>query len=529
MHILAIDIGSYSVKYISSNVDRRKVSHQEMSEIVLRDFMADNPEQTQEEAQMMIVQDIIDTIARQDTRIIFQTNPQIMTTRFLTLPVKSKKKADLMLPFQLEEDIPYPLNDIHYAYKLESQKNQHIALVELTKEELFESFYNNLRERNILPNVLSTETSIIENYFHLNPVQGPFCCLDVGHTTTKAYFFYNSRLLSTHITYVGGSNVNEMIAETYKIEMDEAIIYKHQSAFLLNSSQYDQVEAAQREFAVAMDRIFSPLVADFTRWRVGFKVNFGLTLQNVFVTGGSANIKNIAGYLTEKLEVKVTTLDSFDKTETEKVDLNPKSRTKFFLPNMMANGFKKKSRFINLLIGNFAQASSTEVPLHSFAFIGTRVLAASLVLVVSLFVERFFIEQDIKNVNGKISSVVKNPDLQVPARLRRSAATNPKPVLDALTKKQRSVRQEISTIQAAVDIKALAPLVTVSQIAASSTGATLVDFSVSDTNEIKAVFTSESAEEIKSLKAAFERSSLSDVQTSVDDKTLQLTVTAFGN
>src|SRR5690606_6507160 len=114
MHILAIDIGSYSVKYISSNVDRRKVSHQEMSEIVLRDFMADNPEQTLEEAQMLIVQDIIDTIARQDTRIIFQASPQIMTTRFLTLPVKSKKKADLMLPFQLEEDIPYSLSDIHY-------------------------------------------------------------------------------------------------------------------------------------------------------------------------------------------------------------------------------------------------------------------------------------------------------------------------------------------------------------------------------------------------------------------------------
>lgn len=529
MHILAIDIGSYSVKYISSNVDRRKVSHQEMSEIVLRDFMADNPEQTLEEAQMLIVQDIIDTIARQDTRIIFQASPQIMTTRFLTLPVKSKKKADLMLPFQLEEDIPYSLSDIHYAYKLEAQKGQHTALVELTKEEIFENYFNHLKERNILPNVLSTETSVVENYFNINPVAGAFCCLDIGHTTTKAYFFYNSRLLATQITYIGGANINEMIAETYKIEMDEAIIYKHQSAFLLNTNQYDQVEAAQREFGVAMDRIFSPLIADFTRWRVGFKVNFGLALQNIFITGGSANIKNIAGYLSEKLEIKATVLDSFEKTESEKVDLNQKSKSKFFLANMMANGFKKKSRFINLLIGDFAQASSTEVPLHSFAFIGTRVVAASLILFVSLFVERFFIEQDIKNVNGKIASVVKTPDLQIPARLRRSAATNPKPVLDALTKKQRSVRQEISTIQAAVEIKALAPLVTVSQIAASSTGATLVDFSVSDTNEIKAVFSSESAEEIKNLKAAFERSSLSDVQTSVDDKALQLTVTAFGN
>lgn len=529
MHILAIDIGSYSVKYISSNVDRKKVGHVDMSEIVLRDFMTDHVELSLEEAQTMIVQDIIESIARQDTRVIFQANSQIMTTRFLTLPVKSKKKADLMLPFQLEEDIPYALNDIHYAYKMEAQKNQHIALVELSKEELFEALYNNLRDKGILPGVLTTETSAVENYFNQTSIAGPFCCIDIGHTTTKAYFFYNSRLLSTHVSYIGGANVNEMIAETYKIEMDEAIIYKHQSAFLLNTNQYESVETAQREFAAAMDRVFSPLVADFTRWRVGFKVNFGLAVQNVFLCGGSANIKNIASYLTEKLEVKVSTLDSFDKTENEKIDLNQKSKSKFALTNMMAVGFKKKARFINLLTGDFAQASSAEVPLHSFAFIGTRVAAASLVLMISLFVERFFIQKDITDLNGKISSVIKNQELQVPARLRRSVATNPKPVLDALTKKQRSVRQEISTLQAAVQIKALAPLVTVSQIAASSTGATLIHFTSSDTNEIKAVFTSESADEITELKAAFERSSLSDVQTAVDDKKLQLTVTAFGN
>lgn len=127
MHVLAIDVGSYSVKYISSFVDKRKVSHVEMSEVIVHDYLTDREGMTFLEAQIRIVQEIIGSVARPDTRILFQADHEIMTTRFLTLPVKSKKKADLMLPFQLEEDIPFALSEIHYSYRMEAQKSQHVA------------------------------------------------------------------------------------------------------------------------------------------------------------------------------------------------------------------------------------------------------------------------------------------------------------------------------------------------------------------------------------------------------------------
>lgn len=527
MHVLAIDVGSYSVKYVSSFVDRRKISHVDMSEFIVRDYMADHPDLSRDEAFTSIIHDIIDSVARPDTKIIYQADHQMMTTRFLTLPVKSKKKAELMLPFQLEEDIPYSLSEIHFAYRMEGQKTQHTAIVELVRTNVFEEYYNLRREKNVLPGILSTESSIVENFFNQNPMAGPFCVLDIGHRTTKAYFFYNSRLLMTHTSYVGGHHVNEMIAETYKIDHDEAVIYKHQNAFLLTSTQYGDVEPAQRDFASAMDKVFSPLVNDFARWKIGFKVNFGLAVQHVFICGGSSNIKNIANYLTEKWDTKVTLLESFDKVEGEKIDLNPKNKSKYALANMMAIGFRRKNRFINLLTGRFAQASSAEVPLHSFAFIGVRVAAATAVLAISLFAERFFIEKDIRAVNAKMNSVIKNEELQIPGRLRRQVATNPKPVFDSLTKKQRDVKQEISTLQSAIEIKALSPLVTVSQIAAS-TQATLVEFKSTDTGEITAVFSSENAEELNTLKGLFERSALSDVQAAVDQSKLQLTVNAIG-
>lgn len=528
MHILAIDVGSYSIKYISSFLDRKKITHSEMSEIILRDYIVEHPYLEEKTAQLEIVKEIIENLARLDTRIIYQFQNQALTTRFLSLPVKSKKKAELMLPFQLEEDIPYSLTEIHYAHKIEALKTQHTALVEISKVTTFEEYFNTLREKDIVPNILTTEASAVENFFFQNPMAGPFCVLDIGHRTTKAYFFYNSRLIMTHVSYMGGHHINEMIAGSYKIDLDEAIIYKHQNAFLLTSSLYSEAEATQRDFGSAMDKVFSPMVADFSRWKVGFKVNFGVSLQHVFICGGSSNIKNICPYLSEKWDLKVTLLESFDKIEAGKIDLNPKNKSKFALVNMMVQGFKRKNRFINLLCGRFTQASLSELPLHSLSFLATRVALLSIVLAVILLGERFLIHREIKQINTKLISIVKNDELGLPARIRRQALIQTKLVHDSLVKKHREIKQEISVLQSATEIKSLGSLVKISQIASPYPQVTLVDFKTTDNNEINATFQSESIEDLSRLKMTLEGSSLVDIQVTLDKSKNTLSLKAFG-
>jgi general secretion pathway protein L len=529
MHILALDIGSYSIKYISSFADRRKISHVDMSEVIISDYLEDHPGMPVRDAQMNIVQDIIANTARPDTRIIFQAESELMTTRFLNLPVKNKKKAELMLPFQLEEDIPYSLSEIHYAYRMEGQKNSQTALVELIRESDFDPYYNLLREKDILPAVLTTEASAMENYFHQNPMAGPFCVVNLGHKTTRAYFFFNSRLLATHVSYVGGDDINEMISETYKIDPTEAVIYKHQNAFFLTSNQFGDVDEAQREFASSMDKVFSPLVTDFSRWRIGFKVNFNLTINHVFICGGTSNIKNITNYLTEKWETKVSLLESFDKVEAEKIDINAKNKSKFALVNMLAMGFKRKNRFINLLTGRFAQASLTEIPLHSIAFTGLRVAAVTALFALSLLVERFFLQRDTQALNVRLTTAMKNEELAIPPRLRRQLTTNPRAILDSLNKRARSVKQEISTLQSAVEIKALSPLVTLSQTVANFPNVTMTRFSNDVTGAVSAEFEAEDLKDLKSLQTALDAGRLTDAKTQLDEQGKKLSMTAQGN
>jgi hypothetical protein len=139
--------------------------------------------------------------------------------------------------------------------------------------------------------------------------------------------------------------------------------------------------------------------------------------------------------------------------------------------------------------------------------------------------ERFFIERDVKFVNLKLNTTMKSDVLAINGRLRRSLALNPKPILDSMVRRQKGIRQEISTIQSAIEIKALNPLVTISQLAAS-TQTTLIEFKSSDFGEITAIFSAEAASELNNLKAQLERSTFSDVLIEIDQAKLQLKLTA---
>lgn len=527
MHVLAIDAGSYSVKFISSFIDKRSATHVEAEEYVIAQEMINNPSwETVEMASTELIKRIIDDVARPDTRIVLHASPEATTTRFLTLPVKSRKKAEMMIPFQLEEDIPYALHESHFSWSIETGKSQSLALVALTRDSEFRAFYDRINQLEPSVSYVTSEPSVMDAFYYINQMAGPYCVLDIGHRSSKAYFFYNSKLIATHMSYVGGKHVDEMVAQTYGLGLAEAVEYKHQNAFVLTPAQSQEVDENQKEFARLMDQIFQPLINDFNKWELGFRVTHGIKINQLFLCGGSANIKNMPNYLTDKLSVKAVMLETFEGIDLSKVDMGSKMRSKFTLANMMALSLRAKNRLINLLVGRYALASRGELPLHSLAFVTTRAAAVTLVLALALIIEGVMLELDITAVNTKLTNVAKNPILSLTARDRRQMLNTPQVTFASLGKRQRDIRQQISTLQSASDIKALSPLVSVSSAALGSK-ATLVEFTVTDTGDVTAIFTADELQSLEELKARLGSIALNNVDVQLDTEKKRLTMTGI--
>src|SRR5690606_36764709 len=90
--------------------------------------------------------------------------------------------------------------------------------------------------------------------------------------------------------------------------------------------------------------------------------------------------------------------------------------------------------------------------------------------------------------NAKLTSILRNDELNLNPRLRRSIQNQPDQILSHLTRRTRSIEQEISTLQSAVEIQALSPLVIIAQ-AMGRLDATLIELQVTNDRLVKARFT----------------------------------------
>lgn len=522
---IAINIGSYSVKFFNFTTDRKKITYLSSREVVLdSDEYNIMEENIVLDLQMNIISQYLSEID-EEFKIILNISNELITERFLEIPIKNKKKAQLMLPFQLEEDIPFSLAQCHLSSTLEPSALGMKATVNLIKDEQFKPFYDKLLDYNIQASIATSEISAVENFVKTTTEILPpsFCILDIGHTTTNAYFFNDGQLKSTHTSYIAGYTVNEAISKNYDISLEESAIYKHQNCYFLSVDQYDQVNESQRVFATMMDEVFTPLTNEFKRWHVGYRVQNGVPIDEVFIIGGSSNIKNITNYLTEKIGLKVGLLQVFKDVVAEKIDTDEKQRRKFALTHMLANGYLNKSKLINILHGPYSIKGSDQLPLNSIAFVATRLAAICLIIVLSLTIERVYLSKSISSADKMISSIAKNPILGLSPRDKRNATKNPSAILAKLKRETKSIKQEVKTLQASVDTNAMSPLLLVSEMF-SGLDTEIIQFQSVSAGDFVIVFKGKSKEVISQLDDVFMNSNIKNLFTDKDMEKLTFTV-----
>lgn len=466
MNIIAIDRGSYSVKFIEGRVDRKSFQIEHVQEVAIDNIRKqyNDPELSLTDLQ----DDIIAAYLEQtpvEGKIISQIPSGLVTSRFLDLPVTNKRKAEMMVPFQLDENLPYPTSAAHTTTTLEKYATGTWALVNIAKKEEFRAYFDHLKESGLLPSVLTSELSLFQSYAANFGPHISTCYLDIGHTGSKAYFVIGNRVVSSHLSSIGGELIDTLIAETYQIPHDEAVAYKHQSAFFLTEGQYAQVSEEQRNFAITMKKAMMPLIADLKRWVLGHRVKFGTSINKVVLTGGSSRINNIDNFIAQLIGLEVEFLKLPKGVTFHETNIVENEVQSYFAAIMMGSTQKSKIPVANFLYGEFSSGYSQNIPLHSSAFIGMRVLTVCFVLISFLAIHRiFFIGKENKQLISRITKEFKSPELELGVREERRLSRFPEQALALLSKKQRTFTQEVKLIQSSVSINSVSPLASLSKL-----------------------------------------------------------------
>jgi Tfp pilus assembly PilM family ATPase len=525
MHIISIDLGRYSIKFLECVVDRKSSTHVAMKEVVLSHYLENKNDanlQDLQSIQFEIVQKYLKDISG-NYKLIFQIPNTIHTSRIIEVPIKNKTKAEQMIPFQLEEDIPFSLTETHITSSIKVFGEKSRALVEICQGVPFSQYFQTINSAQIIPNILTTETSAWSNYFSLRNFNNCYMLFDIGHETSKAYIFLNNQLISSHISYIAGRSIDEMIANNYHIEKDEAIIYKHQNCFFLTPEQYSSVDENQQNFAELMHKTFSTLLIEVKRWELGIKVKYGLNVDKIYITGGSSNIKNIKNYLSYHLKVDVDHIDVFDNTNFRDVDTDEKFKRRFSLAHALIDSFKNKKNTINLLSGPYTQQSSEDIPLHAISYLSMRMAAVMVVFTLFFSVKYWLLNRDLKTLDNKISNIMKNPTLEISARERSNFSKQADKALKAIKNKNKSVVQEINSIQSSLNINAISPLIKLSLIAKNSP--TQLDLlKVEEGGMVEAIFSHPEIQKLEELQSLLINSNLPDAFFDLSNQNKKLKV-----
>ncbi len=532
MHILAIDLGHYSVKFLQSQVDKKNVNHYMQSEIVLdndEQFHDINPQNLFFKQVEIIKSYLIENNINANVKIILNVPNSILTTRNLVIPIKNKKKALQMIPFQLEEDIPFSITEAHWGARLQVDKDVTNALLTVVKNNEFRPFYDLITGLNVLPSIVTSETSLFENFIqNANFNYGQhFCILDIGHHATKAYFFNGKKFVSGHLSYFGGRIYNNAISESYSINIEEAILYKHQNSFYLTPDQIAAADEKQLAFHQMMEQVISPFLQEFKRWELGYRIQQGIKISDIYVTGGTANIKNFGNYFSSSIGIRVSSFDSYHSVKSSSVENSPKSQRKFNLTNLMTLNYSFKQSLINLLNGPYAIHGSSQFPISTLSFITTRVAIVSLIFMISIFAEKMFINSDIATVNIKLQKVLKEPQLQLNPRQIRMVAQDPLSVHSALKRKSQYINQEVSVLQSALQINQLKIFTQLASLV-SSMKVSISNFDLNETNEFTAIFTSEYVDDLKKLEKILNQSKFNNVFIELNEEKKTLSFSGYG-
>ncbi len=485
MLVVTIDLGSYSTKVVESRLEKKKIKHVNKFEFVLdQDRMIENIQEVHERVanaksdkekelkfyeklpylkyQIKSVKKYLEAIP-EHTKVIFQCPQHLCSSRFIEVPVKQKKKAEAMIPFQLEEDMPFTLNDVHLASSIRKTDKGYKSIASYISKGNFELFHEYLKDQSALPTYIVTEVSGWDQFIRNTPKipsKEPFAIVDLGHTKSTAYFFKDNELQSYSVTFFGGQHLNEMIMSEYDVDIDKAIEFKHNNSFFLTSNQYDDVDEKQKEFSYKMNAAISGFITDYKRAELALRVNQQFDISKIFLCGGTSKVKNIENYLAEVLQKPVEFLQDY-QNNFESMPMERFEYLSFANVNALKSFYTNKQGNNNFLSGQYSNTKNEDVPVHSISFVGLRVFLLCLLFSLGFLFDSWQLQKSEKKITKSVRAKLSNPALGFSKAETSAIRKKPEKILKKIKDKIKAMNRNVKNIESNTDSKGLVGLFTI--------------------------------------------------------------------
>jgi general secretion pathway protein L len=299
--VVGLDIGSYSLKAV---VGRGGFGRFEVHRFIEEPLGAmAEPEPPREErgekgdgALSRAIASFLAANALGDAEIVCALPGHLASTRRLTLPFTDPRKVQRTLPFEVEAQIPYGIEEILLDYQvIETAPSRTEILVGLARRELIAKHLETLEAGGVDPRILELDATALANAASfLGAGSGFLFLVDVGHAKTCLCALREGNLHSVRTIPIGGRSFTSALGEDLRVDAAEGERRKHAAGL-------DLMGARTPAFSRAIDRLVNEIDRTLTapeNVRVG-------RAERIVLFGGSARMRGLRELLAERLNVTV--------------------------------------------------------------------------------------------------------------------------------------------------------------------------------------------------------------------------------
>lgn len=226
----------------------------------------------------------------------------------IQLPKIKPEEIPLAIRWELEGNIPFPLNEIYFDYELislEEEKTDHLdILVTAFPKTVVDSYVRVIQSAGFVPTVLELESQAISRaLIDKKNVNRALIILDLGATKTSFITFSKNALTLTLGINLGGRNFDQSIAKNLGISIAEAEQIKQENGLDKNYKNGVILESIIPLLSELVDTIRHQVI--FYQEHSLHRHNAESDISAIILSGGDANLIGIEQYLNINLKKSV--------------------------------------------------------------------------------------------------------------------------------------------------------------------------------------------------------------------------------
>lgn len=237
-------------------------------------------------------------------------------SKFVKLPAESAAKLGEIIQYEAQQNVPFPLDEVVWAYQLLGQAADgglEVLLVAI-KKEVVEGYLRLCEAAKLDLQLVDVSHAALMNSFRFNysDQEGCSMILDIGAKTSNLLFFEKSKSFSRAIN-IGANSITNDFANESRVPFPDAERMKIEEGFVSLGGAYEDPNSPHQALLSKIARqvmtrlhIQMNQTIQFYRGQQG-----GTAPQRLYLAGGASLMPYTAQFFAEKLSTGVEYLNPF--------------------------------------------------------------------------------------------------------------------------------------------------------------------------------------------------------------------------